>query len=50
MSEKQVKRLLKLADFFGIKTSKKTNPFELQEELSEKIEKWEEDNQREFPL
>lgn len=51
MNETQVKRLLKIAEFFGIKyNEKEMNIFDFQDMLYEKIQEWEEENGKEFPL
>ena len=50
MNEADVKRDLKLAKFFGIKFNEKTtNIFQLQEQIQEAINNWEDENDREFP-
>ena len=50
MYEADVKRDLKLAKFFGIKFNEKTtNIFQLQEQIQEAINNWEDENGREFP-
>ena len=49
MYEADVKRDLKLAKFFGIKFNEKTtNIFQLQEQIQEAINNWEDENGREF--
>ena len=50
MYEADVKRELKLAKFFGIKFNENTtNIFQLQEQIQEAINNWEDENGREFP-
>lgn len=49
MYEADVKRALKLAKFFGIKfDEKRMNIFQLQEQIQEAINNWEDENGREF--
>lgn len=49
MYEADVKRALKLAKFFGIKfDEKKMNIFQLQEQIQDVINNWEDENGREF--
>ena len=51
MGEKQVKRLFKIAKFFGIKyKEKKMNIFDFQDLLYAKMTEWEEENGMEFPM
>lgn len=51
MNEAQVKRLFKIADFLGIKyNEKEMNIFDFQDMLYEKMQEWEEENGKEFPL
>ena len=50
MYEADVKRDLKLAKFFRIKINEKTTKiFQLQEQIQEAINNWEDENGREFP-
>lgn len=50
MYESDVKRTLKLAKFFGIKFNEKTmNIFQLQKQIQEAINNWEDENDKEFP-
>ncbi len=51
MSEKQVKRLFKIAKFFWVKyNEKQMSIFDFQDFLYTKITKWEEENGTEFPM
>lgn len=49
MYEADIKRALKLARFFGIKfDEKKMNIFQLQKQIQDAINNWEDENGREF--
>lgn len=51
MNEAQVKRLFKIANFFGIKyKEKEMNIFDFQDMLYSKMQEWEEENGKEFPI